>query len=438
VTFDLGSGLLHSGAVTPDELARALVVTLEPGMPLARALVGLGLVSEEDLQRELTQADRSPALTEVHPRVDLVAMLPAGLCNRLAALPVDLAPDGTVEVAVLDPRDRHIAAELAYHLQRPVRLVRAPYATVREALVRSVTAPALPAAGRRQERHRAVSQTPAWGTPRMTPPPSAPYASRPVAAVARIPPPVMASVTSSTRRFFVGMRSAASDRPPAPPPAAGLPASDDPRVHVHTPAQRRGPNMTMQEIEPPTRRMRDAPAFPLLAALPKVLPPLAPPQPPPEHFPDPAATLGQLRAATSRDEVLFLVEKSARAVATRVALFVYRKDALVGWSCSPEFGAVQELRSVSIAVHSPSLLDTVLAGGVYLGPLMGSVGAAILRMMRTATRDVAIVAIHVAGKPAVVILCDELYDTLLATRHLDVLAKVAGEGLARVIRARRG
>ena len=135
--------------------------------------------------------------------------------------------------------------------------------------------------------------------------------------------------------------------------------------------------------------------------------------------------------------MLGLVEKSARAVAKRVALMVVRKDALVGWSCSPEFGDLAALRALTISTRPASLLSSVLVGGVYLGPLLGSLGAAFLQVMHTATRDVAMVAVRVKDKPAVLVICDELGDTLLATRHLDVMAKVAGEALERVVRAKR-
>ncbi len=408
-------------------------------MPLPRALVGLGLLSEEDLQRELARADQDPALTAVHTRADLLGMLPVGLCNRLAALPVDLGPDGTVEVAVLDPRDAHIAEEIGYHLQHPVRLVRAPYALLREALVRSVTPPpARPPPGARQERHRIVAHTPAWGTPMVTMPLPGPSPSRPVMSVAVIPSsghrqrhhldsPVL-------RRDALGRLS-----PPARSPAGGRHATGGRPAHP-----RSGLGAASRPVHDAAGHRADHQADARRAGLPPGGRPAADParrpspQPVADPLPDPTSTLAQLRAATSRDEVLSLIEKSARAVAVRVGLFVYRKDTLVGWSCSPEFGAAAALRELSIPVHSPSLLDTVLGGGVYLGPLLGSVGASILRAMRTATRDVAIVAVHVSGKPAVVVVCDELGDTLRATRHLDVLAKVAGEALERVIRKRRG
>jgi Type II secretion system (T2SS), protein E, N-terminal domain len=439
VTFELGRALLSSGSVTPDELARALGVTLEPGMPLARALVGLGVMREEDLQRELAKGDTHPPLAEVEPLVDLLSTLPTGICNRLAALPVHVDPDGAVQVAVLDARDSYVAQEMAYHLRRPVRLVRAPYTLLREALVQyaaSLQAVALPP-GARRERRRAMSYTPAWGTPVDPTLAQGTESSPDPSPAAAHPSPVVASVTTATRRFFAGMHSAPSE-PPVEIPMTGE-AGASIEIHDREPVfeLRRGPNMTLTDLEPPTTRLRDAPAFPLVASLPKALPSTSPREVQ-EHFPDPASTLGKLEGALDRDEVLGLVEKSARAVARRVALLVVRKNVLVGWSCSPEFGSRDALRNVSISTRTPSLLTTVLAGGVYLGPLLGSVGAALLRVMGNASRDVALVALRVKGKPAVLVVCDELGDTLLATRHLDIMAKVAGDALERVVKARRG
>ncbi len=432
MTFELGRSLLQSGAITPEGLARALAVTLEPGMPLARAVVGLGLVSEDDIHEHLARSDPRPALTEVHPRLELLGVLPAGLCNRLAALPVDVDEDGTYVVAVLDPRDAYVAEEVAFHLSGFVRLVRAPYSILREALVNyaSTVRSSVPPPERMRGLRRGVIYTPAWGTP-------ADVVARAVAAAneaepAPPPPPPATSVTASTRRFFGGIHSRATEPPGAAAAAAArLRASgdDEPAIPVH------GPNMTLTEIDPPTERARDAPLFPLVASLPRPgaaedessLPPFAP---------DPAATLNRLRAASERDEVLALTLESARAVARRAAIFVARKDAVVGWACSPEFGDEGELRALSLPVGGPTLLSPVLDGGVYLGPLLGSVATALLSVMRTATRDVALVSVRVLGRAAVVIVADELIDTLLATRHLEVVAQVAAEGLTRAVRAR--
>jgi hypothetical protein len=175
----------------------------------------------------------------------------------------------------------------------------------------------------------------------------------------------------------------------------------------------------------------------MVASLPKVLPAIGAGTIP-EYLPDPASTLSDLRSAETRDDVLALVEKSARSVARRVALLVMRKEALVGWSCSLEFGPADALSALSISTRAPSLLNSVFEGEVYLGPLMGSVGTALLQVMGTATRDVALVAIRASKKPVILVVCDDLSDTLLATRHLEVMAKVAGEAIERVVRARRG
>jgi hypothetical protein len=246
----------------------------------------------------------------------------------------------------------------------------------------------------------------------------------------------VASVTTSTRRFFAGIHS----EPYPPDPEAKPPqptALDDAHLGIEPVFElRRGPHMTLHEIEPPTIRLRDAPAFPLVASLPSGVPAI-PADAIPLPFHDPAATLAQLRVAVDRDEILSLLEKSARTVARRVALLVVKRDGVTGWSCSPEFGNLDALKSLHISLRNPSLLSTVLAGGVYLGPLLGSVGTAFLQVMRTATRDVAMVAARVKERPAVLIVCDELGDTLLATRHLDVMAKIAGDALERVLLARR-
>jgi hypothetical protein len=432
VTFELGRALLLSQTVTPDGLSRALGVTIDPGMPLARALVGLGLVGEDDLQEELSKSDSEPAVTEVTPRIDLMQLLPLGICNRLAAIPVDTDEDGTVVVAVLDPRDAYLAEEFAFQLRRKARLVRAPYTILREALVNYATThqSSVPPPGARRQRRRRVSHTPAWGTPIDL----APVSSR-AADGAR--PPVIASVTTSTRRFFGGMHSAPSRPPPVIPDVDDTSPDMDGQPKDPVFELRHGPNMTLTDLEPLTQRIREEPAFPLVASLPRVLPVISP-ETIPSFEPDPASTLGDLRVAESRDEVLALIEKSARAVAKRVALLVLRKDTLVGWSCSPAFGAPDALRDLSIATKGGGLLRAVLDGELYLGPLLGSVGTALLTVMKTSTRDVAIIAVRASKRPVVVIVCDELTDTLLATRHLEVMAKVAGEAIERIVRARRG
>ena len=52
------------------------------------------------------------------------------------------------------------------------------------------------------------------------------------------------------------------------------------------------------------------------------------------------------------------------------------------------------------------------------------------------TCDVAAVPIRVSGKTAVVIVADELGDTMIGTRRLEELARQAGDAFARIVRTR--
>jgi hypothetical protein len=67
-----------------------------------------------------------------------VAALPDGLCERLGALPVRQDPRSRrIDIAVLDPLDPHVARELEFHLDAPVRLLRARFDVFDSALRQS-------------------------------------------------------------------------------------------------------------------------------------------------------------------------------------------------------------------------------------------------------------------------------------------------------------
>ena len=148
--------------------------------------------------------------------------------------------------------------------------------------------------------------------------------------------------------------------------------------------------------------------------------------------------LAALRAAGSRDEVLELVLTGARIVALRVALFVVKRGGYLGWACTPEFADRASLQSVLIPLESASVFDEAVRDGLYLGPIRhDDVHASLLYVMRGASRDVAVVPIRVSGKTAVVLIADELGDTMLATRRLEELSRAAGDAFGRIVRMRR-
>jgi hypothetical protein len=57
--------------------------------------------------------------------------------------------------------------------------------------------------------------------------------------------------------------------------------------------------------------------------------------------------------------------------------------------------------------------------------------------MGSATRDVAVVPVRVSGKPTLLVLADDLGDTMIATKRLEELAAAAGDALNRIVRERR-
>lgn len=125
-------------------------------------------------------------------------------------------------------------------------------------------------------------------------------------------------------------------------------------------------------------------------------------------------------------------------VAFKVALFVVKRGGYLGWACTPEFGERASLQAILVPLESPSVFDEAVRDGLYLGPVRhDDVHAALLHVMRGASRDVAAVPIRVSGKTAVVVLADDLGDTMFATRRLEELARAAGEAFGRIVRMRR-
>jgi hypothetical protein len=68
---------------------------------------------------------------------------------------------------------------------------------------------------------------------------------------------------------------------------------------------------------------------------------------------------------------------------------------------------------------------------------MGTFAAPLLRVMSKPSRDVAMAAVRVGDRPAVLIVADELGDTMLATKRIDELGRAAGDALLRILRAKR-
>jgi hypothetical protein len=116
--------LLRSGA-PEGEVERVLALAFERGTSLGRYLSEQKSPLAGVLERELSRGDHA-SVEMVRPLANQVSLLPPGLCQRLSAVPVNRdARSGRVDVAVLDPLDQHLLTELEFHLEAPVRLLRA-------------------------------------------------------------------------------------------------------------------------------------------------------------------------------------------------------------------------------------------------------------------------------------------------------------------------
>lgn len=164
-----------------------------------------------------------------------------------------------------------------------------------------------------------------------------------------------------------------------------------------------------------------------------------PPAEPPRvvRAPDGSAVLDALTRASDRDEVIRHALRGMRLVARRIAVFAVKKDGFHGWSCNVDFADPDAFREVIVPTGQPSVLATATATAIYLGPIPATAAhESLLAVMEHASTDVASVAARVGGRPALVLLADDLEDTLTGTRFLGELAKAVGEALARLLTAR--
>ncbi len=406
MTFALARSLLLADAVKPEALAEALLVSATRGTSLVRALVAARAIDPARLDQHLERAD-VPYMRHVAPVAPLVQELPPELCERLLALPVRRDPlTGTVDVAVVDARDPHAVEEIAYWLKAPVRMVRTSLAAMEAAL----------------------HQLHAKPDPGMRP--GADEDRAPVALLVKpapnFPIPLMPKSVAPVPIVDVGP-NVPSDRDTSPEPATD-PILDLRRRKTVPPASApplgaaAGPGGDGIPPAPATTRGPFSPSAPW----------------PP--FDDLTTTLTAIRAATERDVILELLLAGIRPAARLVAVFAVKREALVGWTCTPEMGDRAIVRTVRMALPADSVLSTALATGDALlaripkdaahAPLLAAVHSA-------PAGEVALVAVRVEDKPVALVVVDEIGDTMAVTKRMQEVARAAGEAFARLLRDRR-
>jgi hypothetical protein len=392
VATDVTRRLLSSGVVQRDEVERAVFAHVTSGTPVLRALIEAGALSPPVLEAELSNVE-APLLKTVVPLLKLYDALPPGMCRALLALPIRRdAMTGVVDVAAVDPLDGHVAGELGYHLRSPVRMVRASLAVIEEAILRVEQ-------GAPPDRQSQAPPPPRLS--RKTPP----YLSRDgstrdaVSLAATMP-----QIRQHNSDMPIPLVRRASMRPPAidkVPESMDYGSLPPPRPMTHPPSTRPGP------FNP------RAPRGPL---------------------PDLGPVMDAIRAARTRDEIMDLLLNGLAMTAGRVGAFVVRKGHFRGFRCNETMADVRSFRALEIPVDVPSVLATASTTGIYLGPIPRTEAhLALLGAMGGVFTEVAVVPVRVDGLLAMMLMLDELGDTMVATRRAEQLGKAAGEALARVL-----
>lgn len=401
VAVVLGRALVAEGLVASRDLEAALYVALLRGVHLARALIDRGALRPSDLERALERPGEL-FISRVAPVRDLYDALPRGLCKRLYALPIRL--DGltrTVDVATLDPLDAHVTAELGYHLGAPIRVIRAPFSAIDDVLRRlepeaggGSSVPERPPAAT----VRRVRATPAFGTESPSTHPPAREHERPIPLV---------------RKPHASM-----------PPAAVL--DDEPVLplrHSKVPPSARSVSLPPPAVAARGGGASSAPPSPLVASGERLT------------LPDASLLFEALAEAPDMDAIVRIVLRAQRQVARRVGVFAVRRDGFRGYACNVELGDPDAFKSLQVPFEQPSVLATAVATGFYLGPIPRTKAhESLLELMETASPNVAVAVARARGVPAMMLLADELVDTLLGTRRMSELATAAGDAMMRLLK----
>jgi hypothetical protein len=400
--------LVLADLVSQEALAEALFVSAINGIPLVRALLVSHAIDAPRLEQHLERGD-APYMRHVAAVLPLVERLPAGMCERLLAVPVRRDPrTGTVDVAVVDASDPHPAEEIGHWLQAPVRVVRTSLAALDATLRRNSAVP---------DRGMRSLAPPMWLAREGLPPSDDAYfAASEGTADPHIP-------FALTRKSMV-------------PPAVVV---GPPAIERDVRAEQTDPVLDLRRLKtaasaaaeivepPPTLR---GPFGDDGVAEPRTLRGL---------LADIAPILDQIRVEHDRDAILGLVLAGVHHVARRAVVFGVRRGVLFGWTCSPGLADREALRRVQWNAEGSVLANALESDRVrFVRIPPDAVHAPLRSILRThPATEVALVAVRVDGRPVVVVVADDLLDRNVAAQRLEELARVAGTAIGLALRSRR-
>ena len=433
----LGEALLSVGALSAGALNRALMLQRSTGGRLGTILLEQGIVTEETLARALAKVTgRSyvhwDRLRSASPEV--FTMIPSKIAIRAFAVPFER--DGRViRVAMRDPND--LAAEDELSLVTGKRIE--PWATAEfrlaEALERFF-------GERRSARFRILSERiergikPAGAPPPPLPPPPdlrGGEGPRPLADIT--PQPARNSDVWKITRDPSGEIDIATWRPAFARPATPTPG-EELEFSVEDLA---GESAGASPAPPP-------PAAPPGRSQARLSASRAPERKEPAAAPARPISLDEARdrilSAQARDEIAEAALDHLAGSSPLVALFIARRDDVIGWQVRGEGTSRSALRSVTIPFTAPSIfLNVKLSGTPYQGVLPDLPShEALLEGLGRRPGRCAVYPVLLKNR-VVAFLLVELTEAGLSPAAREDLAALAGamaEGFAALIIQQRG
>ncbi len=416
--FALARALLSADAIDHDALARALLAAAREGTSLARALVGSGGIDPRRLERHLARG-QVPYMQHVVPVVDLARALPTGLCERLLALPVRRDPmTGTIDVAVVDPRDAHAVEEIAYWLSAPVRMVQTSLTALEAALAR---------VGPPSERGVRSLAPPIWVAPEVE---QAPPTSR-HGALGLSPADEVDGSDERVAIIELGRRGADDDDAPQPASSRAITARGPFVDGAGGPAAAAAvlPSLFPRPAQAPAGTGSRAPST-------RPGPPsMTSPSQPSRRSPDPRRS--DRPADGARDAILDRLVGGVGGVAERAVVFAVRRDGLVGWTGSPGLDR-DAIRALRWPPHVRTTLHAALTRREAVGVRIpgDAVHAPLVAALRLQPgQEIVLAAVHADGRPVAVLLADGAAIGP-ARAHVEELARSAGLSFAQLLRER--
>ena len=131
---------------------------------------------------------------------------------------------------------------------------------------------------------------------------------------------------------------------------------------------------------------------------------------------------------------------AVRTIARKVGVMAVRRDALVGWACTAEFADRTTFRAARLPMTMSGVLGVALtspSAELARIPKDGTHAPLLAAMTSAPAREVGMVAIRVDSKAVALVLADDMDDALVGAQRLELVARVAGQSLARLLRERR-